>query len=243
MCIDTKALPSKIDLFKGSLVDFTGNHKSVATNSLKLAGATGIEHSKVTRVVKRLHHNGTISPAKLGASDYLSERGKSYKYYELEEVEALQVVMALSGKKAEQLHKVIAQAFVAMKSELNDWRTGRHLASDSTKLANDNIFWLSTALTETMPASKKGSLLFVHIQQAINKAATGSAKVEDRNKLLTCQLHRIEQLEQAVHAEIERLKADDIAPEQIRNDVLAKIRTAYDKPIISNLIGGLSDAA
>jgi phage regulator Rha-like protein len=243
MCIDTKALPSKIDLLKGGLVDFTSNHKSVATNSLKIAESLDVQHSDVTRVIKRLLKNGAISQRTIAVSDYLSERGKAYKYYELNEVEALQVVMSLTGKKAEQLHKVIAQAFVAMKSELNDWRTGRHLASDSTKLANDNIFWLSTALTETMPASKKGSLLFVHIQQAINKAATGSAKVEDRNKLLTCQLHRIEQLEQAVHVQIERLKADDIKPEQIRIDVLAKIRTAYDKPIISNLIGGLSDAA
>jgi phage regulator Rha-like protein len=236
--------PTKSELLQGGIVDFTGNHKEVATNSIKIAESLDVQHSDVTRVIKRLHKNGAISQRTIPVSDYLSERGKAYKYYELNEEVALQVVMSLSGKKAEQLHKVIAQAFVAMKAELNDWRTGRRIASDSTKLANDNIHWLHKALAEVIPESKRYTMLFIHVQQAINKAATGSAKVEDRNKLLTCQLHRIEQLEQAVHAEIERLKADDIAPEQIRDDVLAMIKSANkNAPTSDETERGLCNAA
>ena len=71
-------------------------------------------------------------------------------------------------------------------------------------------------------------MLFVHIQQAINKVATGSAKVDDRDKLLTCQLYRIEKLEHAVHEKIERLRLDGVASQQIRDEVLAMIK-ATDK--------------
>jgi len=137
--------------------------------------------------------------------------------------------MGFTGDKADQFKADFITLFNHVEGERDYWMQQRHLASDNTKLANDNIYWLHKALAEVIPESKRYSMLFLHVQQAINKAATGSAKVEDRNKLLTCQLHRIEQLEQAVHAEIERLKTDDIAPEQIRDDVLRMIRTAKEK--------------
>ena len=121
-------LPTTEQLLHGDLVNFTGNHKDVATNTIKIAKSLGIKHSNIIRSVRRLIKNGNISQLTCEPSDYLNERGKSYKYYELGEVEALQVVMALSGKKAEQLQKEIAQGFVRMKLELHDWQAGRLIA-------------------------------------------------------------------------------------------------------------------
>lgn len=71
-------------------------------------------------------------------------------------------------------------------------------------------------------------MLFIHVRRAIKKTATGSANTEFED-MTSCQLYRIEQLEQAVYVEIERLKTDDIAPQLIRDDVLTMIRTAKEK--------------
>ncbi|NOQ94689.1 MAG: hypothetical protein GQ547_08670 [Methylophaga sp.] len=222
------AIPKKVELLKGELVDFTANHKDVQTSSLKIAQTLEVQHSDITRVIKRLIASGAISQRSIAVSDYLNDRGKSYKYYLLKEVEALQVVMSLSGEKAEQLHKKIAHAFVRMKDENAKWREQALLATSCTKLANDNIHWLQTELAKVIPTSKRCTMLFVHVQQAITKAATGSAKIE-RSEMTLCQLYRVEQLEQQVRAEIERLRADGIPPEQIRDDVLAMLKATGKK--------------
>jgi phage regulator Rha-like protein len=216
-------LPTKAELLQGDLVDITANHKDVETNSLKLAESIDVQHSDVTRIIKRLITNKAISQRTVSVSDYLSERGKSYIYYRLEEVEALQVVMSLSGAKAEQLHKEIAQAFVSMKKENAEWRTQALLTTDTTKQANDHIHWLQIELAKVIPTSMRCTMLFVHIQGAITKAATGSAKTK-REVMTAYQLFQVEDLEQQVRKIIERLRRAGIDAVQIRDDTLAMIR-------------------
>lgn len=211
-------LPTKTDLISGALVDFTSKHKSVATNTLKLAESLGIKHSNVTRVVKRLLKNSNISRLNIEPSNYLNERGKSYRYYQLEEAPALQVIMGLSGSKAEGLQKEIAHAFVEMKVELQHWHQQAHITTDSTKQANDRVYWLQQELVKVIPESKRCTMLFIHIQNWITKAATGSAKTK-REEMTTEQLGRIELLERKVDAEIERLRAKNILAEEIREEI------------------------
>jgi Rha family phage regulatory protein len=226
----TAILPTKSDLQKGSLVDFTGRHKSVSSNSLKIANALNVKHSNVTRVIRKLTVNEKISRLNCEQSEYLNERGKSYRYYILDETASLQVVMGLSGAKAEQLHKEIAQAFVSMKKENAEWRTQALLTTDTTKQANDHIHWLQIELAKVIPTSMRCTMLFVHIQGAITKAATGSAKTK-RDMMTAYQLFQVEELEQQVRKIIERLRRAGIDAVQIRDDTLAMIRA---KPELNN---------
>jgi Rha family phage regulatory protein len=226
----TTILPAKSDLQKGSLVDFTGKHKSVSSNSLKIANALNVKHSNVTRVIRKLTENGRISRLNCEPSDYLNDRGKSYRFYILDETASLQVVMGLSGEKADQLQMEIAQAFVSMKKENAEWRAQGLLTTDTTKRANDDIHWLQNKLAEVIPSSRRCTMLFIHIQQAITKAATGSAKTK-REVMTAYQLFQVEELEQQVRKIIERLRRAGIDAVQIRDDTLSMIRA---KPELNN---------
>lgn len=220
-----KALQTKVELLQGDIVSFTSKHKDVETNSLKIAKNLDVQHSDVTRIIKRLIKSGAISQSTIAVSDYLNDRGKVYKYYLLKEVEALQVVMSLSGAKAEKLHKEIAQAFVSMKDENTKWREQSLLTTSTTIQANDEIHQLQNDLAEAMPLSRKSRFLFIHIQKAITKATTGSRDTK-REMMTSCQLHEVEQLEQQVQVDIVRLRTGGIAPEQIRINVLDMIKAA-----------------
>jgi len=238
-------LPTKADLQKGSLVDFTGRHKSESSNSLKIANALNVKHSNVTRVIRKLTVNEKISRLNCEPSEYLNERGKSYRYYILDETASLQVVMGLSGAKAEQLHKEIAQAFVSMKKENAEWRTQALLTTDTTKQANDHIHWLQKELTKVIPTSMRCTLLFVHIQGAITKAATGSAKTK-RDMMTACQLFQIGKIEQQVRKNIERLRREGIAAEHIREAVMGLIKAqskSDETEAIGLQISRVADAA
>jgi|GEM_PF-1033191 len=226
--MNAPTLRTKAELLHGDLVDITTNHKEVETNSLKIAKSLDVQHSDVTRNIKRLIKSGAISQRSVAVSDYLSDRGKSYNYYHLKEVEALQVIMSLSGSKAELLHKELAQAFVSMKKENAEWREQALLTTDTTKQANDQVYLLQNDLAEVIPNSKRCTMLFVHIQQAITKAATGSANTK-REVMTACQLYQVGQLEQQVQTEIEQLRRGGVAPEQIREDVLAMIKDGKEK--------------
>jgi Rha family phage regulatory protein len=221
----TSPLPTRIDLLQGGIVTIDHQHKKVITNTLQVADHFGKRPSNVNQRIASLVKRVWL---KIKPSYYLNQQGKEQKYHELNRVQFLLVVMGFTGDKADQFKADFITLFNHVEGERNYWRQQRHLASDSTKLANDNISWLQKSLAEVIPSSKRCTMLFIHVQRAIKKTATGSANTEFED-MTTCQLYRVEQLEQAVHAKIERLKTDDIAPEQIRDDVLTMIRTAKEK--------------
>ena len=100
--------PTKADLLQGRLVDFTVQHKDVATNTLKIADALDVPHKNVTRVVRRLLKNEKID--RLATERiYLDKLNRKQSFFRLGEVEALRVIMNLKGDKADQLHKEIAE--------------------------------------------------------------------------------------------------------------------------------------
>ena len=120
--------------------------------------------------------------------------------------------------------------FNQQEAELQQWKTGRLIATDTTKQANDHIHWLQNKLAEVIPSSRRCTMLFIHIQQAITKAATGSAKTK-REMMTACQLSQVEKIEQQVRKIIERLRRSGIDAEQIRDDTMAMIKA---KPGINN---------
>ena len=218
-------LPTKSELLQGGLVDITAHHKSVETNSLKIAQNLDVQHSDVTRIIKRLIANEAISQRTVSVSDYLSDRGKLYNFYHLREVEALQVIMSLTGAKAEKLHKEIAQAFVSVKKENAEWRAQARITTRTTKQANDQVYWLRSELAEIIPTSKRCTMIYVHIQGAINKAVTGKANTK-RESMTSSQLLKIGNMEQWVEANIEQLKREGLPALHIRDEVLAGLKAA-----------------
>jgi len=224
----TAPKPTQSELLQGGLVDITAHHKTVETNTLKIAQNLDVRHSSVTRVIKKLIANGAISQHKIVHSDYLSDRGKLHNFYNLREVEALQVVMSLTGARAEKLHKQIAQAFVSVKKENAEWRAQALITTSTTKQANDQVYWLRNELEEIIPTSKRCTMLFVHIQRAINKVATGAANTK-RDMMTAFQLQQVGKLQQQVQKHIERLRQEGVNAEKIRDSTMAMIK-AQNQP-------------
>ena len=68
-------------------------------------------------------------------------------------------------------------------------------------------------------------MLFIHIQGAITKAATGSANTK-RESMTSSQLRAVGNLEQRVEVQIEQLNREGLPPITIRNEVIATIKAA-----------------
>lgn len=221
----TSPLPTRIDLLQGGIVTLDHQHKKVITNTIQVAHHFDKRPSNVNQRITSLVKRDRL---KIKPMYYLDQQGREQKYHELNRDQFLLVVMGFTGDKADQFKADFITLFNHVEGERDYWMQQRHLASDNTKLANDNIFWLKTALAKEIPSSMRCIRLFNHIQDAINIAVTGSAKT-NRADMTAYQLYQLGQLEQMVHAEIERLRLDGVAPQQIRDDVLTMIRTAKEK--------------
>lgn len=141
----------------------------------------------------------------------------------MDEETALQLVMSLSGTKAELLHKKIAMSFTQMKVELYEWRQSRKNVIKPTKACNDSIKWLSDQLKIEKPDSSAYWRVYLHIQQAIAKAASGSAKTK-RESMTAEQLKTVEWLEMSTKKEIERMKVLGISAAEIRKSTLKVLK-------------------
>ena len=224
-------LPTKAELLRQGLVAINQQHKKVITNTLQIADHFNKRPSEVNRRIASLAKKGLC---RITPSYYLNLQGKEQKYYELNRDQFLLVVMGFTGGKADQFKADFIQLFNSQETELLQWREQARLTADSTKQANDQIYWLKTELNKAMPESRKGNLLFIHIQTPVTKAVTGSGNTK-RADMTADQLNQIGQLEQKVNAKIEHLRLDGIAALEIRNDVLTMIKTAGKKncPIFS----------
>lgn len=215
-------LPSKAELLESKLVDVDQQHKKAITNTLQVASNFGKRPSEINRRINTLSKKGLC---RIAPSYYLDQQSKQQKYYELNRDQFLLVVMGFTGDKADQFKAEFIQLFNQLEAELLQWRTGRLIASDLTKQANDQIHWLQAELEKVIPTSKRCTMLFVHIQQAITKIVTGSAKTK-RFMMTAEQLEQIGHLEQQVQDHIKQLKHEGVAPEQIRDAVIDKIKKA-----------------
>ncbi len=217
-------LPTKAELLQHNLVDIDRHHKKVITNSLQVANHFDKRPSEVNRRIASLTKKGLC---RIAPSYYLNQQGKQQNYYELNRDQFLLVVMGFTGDKADQFKADFIKLFNSQEAELLQWRKQSVLTSDSTKQANDKVYQLQAELAQEIPGSKRCTMIFIHFQRAITKAVTGSANTK-RAMMTAHQLYQVEQLEQMVNVEIERLRLDSIAPQQIRDDVLTMIRTAKE---------------
>jgi Rha family phage regulatory protein len=217
----TSILPTKAGLLKTSIVAIDQHHKKVITSTVQIADHFGKRHSNVIRRLTALIEIGLL---KIEPSYYLNLQAKKQKYYELNRDQFLLMVMGFTGKKSEQFKADFIKLFNQQEAELKQWRAGRLVATDTTKQANDHIHWLQKELTKVIPSSRCCTMLFIHIQQAITKAATGSAKTK-REMMTACQLFQVGELEHLVEISIERFRREGIAAEKIRKDVIALIKT------------------
>ena len=230
-------LPTKTELQQGGIVDFTDNHKGVVTNTLKIAKPLGKRHHDITRKVDSLVKKLLIDKRELSLIYFIDSANRKQKAYELTEESALQVIMGLSGDKAEQLHKEIAHAFVEMKDELSGWQSGKLFAANATKFANDAIHRLGIRLTNEYPESAKGRLIYIHFQNAMNVAITGKSKI-DRSELAKEQLIRLAMLEIAVNEAIEaRVNEDSML---VRDETYSGIKSGELREKIINKDKALS---
>ena len=218
----TATLPTKSELLEVSIVAIDQFHKKVITNTIQLANYFLKRPSEINRRIALLSNKGLC---RIAPSYYLNQQGKKQKYYELNRDEFLSVVMGFTGSKADKFKSDFIQLFNQQETELRQWQQGRLVAIDTTKEANDQIHLLQNKLAETIPNSKRCTMLFVHIQQAITKIATGKANT-NRDTMTEGQLLKISNLEEQVEIQIEQLNREGLPPITIRNEVIATIKAA-----------------
>jgi hypothetical protein len=133
--------------------------------------------------------------------------------------------MGFTGSKADQFKADFIQLFNQQETELRQWQTGRLVATDTTKQANDQINLLRNKLAETIPTSRRCTMLFIHIQRAITKRATGKANT-NRDTMTEGQLLKIGNLEEQVEIQIEQLNRKGLPAVHIRDEVISMIKAA-----------------
>jgi len=218
----TATLSTKSELLEVSIVAIDQFHKKVITNTIQLANYFLKRPSEINRRIALLSNKGLC---RIAPSYYLNQQGKKQKYYELNRDEFLLVVMGFTGSKADKFKSDFIQLFNQQETELRQWQQGRLVAIDMTKEANDQIHLLQNKLAETIPNSKRCTMLFVHIQQAITKIATGKANT-NRDTMTEGQLLKISNLEEQVEIQMEQLNREGLPPITIRNEVIATIKAA-----------------
>ena len=212
-------LPTKADLLKTDIVAIDQHHKKVITSSVQIADYFGKPHSNVIRRITALIKKDLL---KTEAIYYLDRYGRCQKFYELNRDQFLLVVMGFTGDKADRFKADFIKLFNQQEAELREWRTGRLVAADTTKQANDQIYKLQNELKAVIPSSNRCTKIFIHFQNRITKAATGSADTK-RESMTSSQLHQVTELEQQVQNYIERLRGKGVDPVQIRDDTMAMI--------------------
>ena len=219
--INPNSLPTKENLLNKAIVEIDYQHKSITTNTLKTAEIFNKEHKNVLQRTSNLIKIGRL---KVKPSFYLNKQNKPQKYYELDRKNFSIVVLGFTGEDAEAFRIKYIEQFEKNIAELIKWEKVRQAVIEPTKLANDSIEWLKKELRKQIPESSKPDRLYTHIQQAINKAATGNARTK-RNAMTSNQLKMIEWLESRTKEEIERMKALDISAVEIRQSLLHTLKS------------------
>jgi len=213
-------LPTKVELLQQALVVIDNNHKSVTTNTLKISEHFAKQHKNVLQRVSNLVKKGRL---KVKPSYYLNDQNKPQKYYELDRKNFSIVVLGFTGEKAEDFRIEYVEQFEKNATELAQWRRVRQEVIEPTKAANDSIEWLKLELKKEIPKSNKPKFLYINIQKAITKVASGNANT-DRDEMNVDQLKIVQWLEVQVHNEIECLKAVGLSAVNIREQVLLLLK-------------------
>jgi len=218
--LNSVILPTKEELLQQALVVIGRDHKNVTTNSLKVAEYFGKRPADVNRRITNLNKKGVC---KIAPSYYLDEQGRKQKCYILDRKNFSIVVLGFTGEQAEQFRIEYVEQFEKNIAELLEWRQTRNAVIEPTKMANDSIEWLRLELVEEIPTSSKPKFLYINIQKAVTKSATGNSNTK-REEMTARQLKLVEWLEVQVHEEIERLKVLGLPATKIREQVIALLK-------------------
>lgn len=213
-------LPTKSELLGQALVVIDNEHKNVTTNTLKVAEYFGKRPADINRRIAGLVKN---SRCKIAPSKYIDDRGKERIYYILDRKNFSIVVLGFTGEQAEVFRIEYVEQFEKHVAELIEWRKTRQTVIEPTKTCNDSIEWLRLELIKEIPESSKPKFLYINIQSAITKAATGNARTK-REIMTSEQLKVIEWIEVRVHDEIERMRALNISAVEIRESILETLK-------------------
>jgi len=215
-----KAPATKAELLEQELVVIDDQHKSVTTNSLKVADYFGKKHKNVLQRITHLIKKGRL---KIQPSYYLDEQGRKQKHYILDRKNFSIVVLGMSGDKIDAFIVLYVEQFERNAAKLIEWEKSRQDVIEPTKTCNDSIEWLRLELKKEFPNSGKVKFLYVNIQKAITKTATGNANT-DRATMNSTQLKLVEWQELRVHDEIGRMKALDVSAVDIRKSILETLK-------------------
>ena len=101
------------------------NGKSViATTSLTVAEFTEKEHRKVVRDIELILKSGKFSTANFGLSEYVSDRGRTYRMYLMDERLTSILLMGFTGKKALDWKIAYTDEFIRMREALSKPKQG-----------------------------------------------------------------------------------------------------------------------
>ena len=209
----------KIELLKYRIASIDLNHENVSIIRLITGQYFNIPASQSSLRISTLN---IIGLCKFATSYYLYQQGKHQIYFNLNHDQLL-IVMAFTYDKANHFKADFIQLFNQRENELLHWREKALLTSDSTKQAKDQVHRLQGSLRMVIPTFKRSTLQFIHLQQAITLAATGSTKTK-RHSMISSKLILVEVLEALLQTEIKRLMDQGIAPEQGGDYVLAVIK-------------------
>jgi len=215
-----KSLPTKANLLQQQLVVIDSEHKGVTTNTLKVAEYFGKQHKNILQRINNLVKKGRL---KIQPSYYLDEQGRKQKYSILDRQNFSIVVLGLTGEQAEIFRIEYVEQFEKQIAELIEWRKSRQDVIEPTNACNDAIEWLRLELLKEIPESGKPKFLYINIQKAVTKAATGNANT-GREVMTSEQLRVIGWLEIQVHEEIERMRMLDVSAVKIRESILELLK-------------------
>jgi len=212
--VNSTVLPTKSELLACDIVMIDSKHKSVTANTLKIADYFGKAHKNVLQRIARLIKSSRL---KIKPREYLDERGKAYKFYELERQQFAQVVLGFTGDAAEQFRLDYTMEFERKDAENIEWQEIRSLSAVATNMVNDSILPLSEKLSLQYPSSSKGGRLFIHLHGSINVAA-GCEYHLKRQHMTHEQLKDVTAIEMEVNAFIDNHESDDSMT--VRDDLL-----------------------
>lgn len=97
-----------------------GNEGELTVSSLTVAKEFDREHKNVLASIKKLIKNQRLRELDFKLSSYKSKQGRSMPYYELTERGFLIAMPFIGGRKAEEGQARLVDAFLAMRSAIND---------------------------------------------------------------------------------------------------------------------------
>ena len=194
-----------------------------AITSKTIADALGVSHRNMLNYIKKAEKyerkssvQSTLDTAPLFGDYTYESRGKNIQCKLMNKSAILILIKVVDSQEAYDYFKVLLHNFGLMELE----REVRKTVISPTKTLNRLLSILQDMLKEELPKSAKPKLIYIHVQNAINKTITGKAKSVDRETLNHLNLEEMDYLERLFINRIVAHLPLGFTAEEIRADVL-----------------------